>query len=198
MSLENESNKKVTKRQRARELAAKYKGMEYTEARGKIMEEIPCSRSTATKALKWFEAQQAEEAEVAPSLKVVKEEKKEPPFLEPTEEKPIEEIEAKPIEALKAEEVEEQLDLFRDMLRGLHVLILADGGVIDLLTKAGRPEKQVKQVSDQLYRWLLRRYSAEDLEKFDTILLIASYGTLIGAILTEVLKKRKKEEKKKP
>jgi len=199
MSLEEPTVKPETqksKKQQARDLALKYKDLMYHQARAKLMEEIPCSRSTATKALKWFEKQQKEEKAVKPSIEVAAEEKKKPEFLPEAE---IVEIEVEePITKVSEEAAQEQLAIFQDMLRGLHILIFGEGGIVDLLVKAGRPEKQVKEVSDQLYRWLTRRYTVEDLEKFDTILLVGSYGILIGSIAKDVISNRgKKKETKK-
>ena len=58
MSLEDPTvtTEKKSKKQQARDLSLQYKNMLYHQARAKIMEEIPCSRSTATKALKWMES----------------------------------------------------------------------------------------------------------------------------------------------
>lgn len=198
MSLEEPTTKpqeKKSKKQQARDLALQYKTLAYHTARAKIMEEIPCSRSTATKALKWMEKQQKEEKIAKPSLKVAEEAEKKPEFMEKPEEiSPLEEIAATKIEEITPEEAEEQLEIFRDMLRGFHVIVFAEGGLIDLLLKAGVKEKQAKDVSDQLYRWLTRRYSVEDLEKWDTILLVASYGTLVGSIVKKVIENRGKKK----
>lgn len=200
MSLETEEQKEKpqkSKKARARELALKYKNLPDHQIRAKIMEKIPCARSTASKAVTWFRGQQKKEKTTKPQIKIVDEKKKEPEFIaEPEAE--IEEIEEKPAaapEAITPEEAQEQLDIFRDMLRGLHVIVFAEGGLVDLLLKAGVKEKQAKDVSDQLHRWLCRRYSAEDMEKWDTILLVASYGTLVGTIIKNAVAKR--EEKKK-
>lgn len=197
MSLETPKEPKKTKTARARELALQYKDLTEHEARTKIMEEIPCSRSTASKAVTWIRKQLEEEKAVKPKLEVVPEEEKKPEFIE----KPIEEIKPppKPIEEIPPtpEEITEQLEIFKNMLRGLHVLIFAEDGLVDLLTKGGVPEDQAKQVSDQLYRWLTRRYPPEELEKFDTILLVASYGTLVGTVVRNIIVTRKKEEGRK-
>jgi len=193
MSLEEPLKEpKKTKKAIARELALRYKDLPEYEARTKIMEEVPCSRSTATKALKWMQREQKKEKAVRPALEVVPEEEKEPEFLE----EPIEEIippEKKAITVMEPEEAAEQLEIFKGMNRGLHVLIFAEDGLIDLLIKGGVKEQQAQQVADQLYRWLTRRYPPEQLEKFDTILLVASYGTLVGTIVRNALKKREKK-----
>lgn len=202
MSLEELTTKeKKSKTKQARELALKYKDLTYNQARAKIMEKIPCSRSTATKGLKWFERQLKQEKAAKPRFEVAAEAQKTPEFMEKPEE--IEEITApSEITEITPEEVEEQLDLFRDMMRGLHVILFAKDGLVDILIKGGVEETQAKRVSDQAYRWLLRRYSIEELEKWDTIFLVASYGTLVGTIARNALKHRektktKKEEKKK-
>ena len=196
MSLEQPKEQKKTKKARARELALEYKDLPYDEARAKIIEKVPCSRSTATKALKWFRRQEAKEAAAKPSLQVVEEKEKKPEFIEKPE---LEEIE-KPAEAPPAveitEEAKEQLEIFKDMLRGMHFLIISEEGILG--KKYGRPKEQCAQCSDQLYRWLTRRYGVEDLEKYDTILLVLSYGTLVGGIFKDVLaERRKKTEVKK-
>lgn len=183
--------KKKTKKARARELALAYKDLPEHEARKKIREEVPCSRSTASKALTWVKEQIKKEEAVRPSLEVVSEEEKKPEFIEKPE-KPIKEI--KPPEEIPPEEVKEQLEIFKDMLRGLHVLLVSEEGILG--KKYGRPEKQCVQASDQLYRWLSRRYGVEDLERWDTILLILSYGTLAGGILKDVVAERRKKESK--
>ena len=187
-----EPKKKRSKKARARDLALRYKELPYDQAKTKIMEDIPCSRSTAIKALKWVQKEQAKEKAVKPSLEVVAEEEKKPEFLE----KPIEEIpirEERALTELPAEQVTEQLEIFKSMLRGLHVILFAEDGLVDMLIKGGVEEKQAHQVSDQLYRWLTRRYPPEELERFDTILLVASYGTLAGTVVRNALKKREKK-----
>ena len=98
---------------------------------------------------------------------------------------------------ISPEKAQEELELFRDMIRGLHVILFAEGGLVDLLIKGGTSEKQAKQVADQLYRWLARRYSTEQLERWDTIFLVAAYGTMAGMIVKKALEHRKKEENKK-
>lgn len=185
--------KKKTKKAAARELALKYKDLPEHEARKKIREEVPCSRSTASKALTWLKEQQEKEKAVKPSLEVVPEEEKKPEFIEEPE-KPIKEIKPAPPEEITPEEVKEQLEIFKDMLRGLHVLLISEEGILG--KKYGRPEKQCVQASDQLYRWLCRRIGVEELEKWDTILLILSYGTLAGGILKDVVAERRKKESK--
>lgn len=193
-----EKEKKKTKKTRAREKALQYKDLTDDQARTKIMEEVPCSRSTASKAVTWLRKKQEEEKGEKPSLKVVPEEEKKPKFLG-EEERPVEEIkkEERPIEeiTLTPEEAQEQLDLFKDMLRGMHLLLISKDGLLG--EKYGRPEKQCVQASDQLYRWLCRRYGVEDLERWDTILLVMSYGTLVGGIVKEVIAERRKKKSKK-
>jgi len=203
MSLEPEESKekpKKTKKAKARDLALKYKDLPDHQIRAKIQEEIPCARSTASKAVTWFRRQETKEKAAKPSIKVVDEKKKEPEFIAETEEAEIEEIAEKPAappEEITPEEAQEQLNIFKDMNRGLHVILFAKDGLVDMLIKGGVEEKQAKDVADQLYRWMARRYSAEELEKFDTIFLFASYGTMIGTIVRNALKNRKKGEKTK-
>ena len=196
-----EKKEQKSKRAQAEDLALQYKDLPYPERRTKIMELVPCSRSVAVKACKKVSRALKAEKQQKPSFTVKKSEEKEAPHItKPIKGEP-ESLELQPaektIEELTPQEMQEQLDLFQDMLRGFHCLIFADGGITDLLLKAGRPEKQVKQVSDQLYRWLLRRYSVEDLEKWDTLLLVASYGTLVGGIIKDVVTNRAKKEDKK-
>lgn len=195
MSLEE--TLKRTKKEQAEELALKYKDLPILEQQHKIMEEIPCSRSTALNAIKKIsdsiEREKSPEPQ-KPQFKLGEEEQKEPAYLPPSQtEAPIESIEPeKPMQplTLQPEAAEEQLDLFRDMLRGMHNLILSKEGILG--ERYGRTQKQCEQASDQLFRWLCRRYSLEDLEKWDTILLIGSYGTLIGGIIKEYVAERRK------
>jgi len=194
--------KKSTKRSRAEELALKYKELPYDQRMTKIKEEVPCSKSVAWKAIDKIDKSQKREKEPSRGgFKVLEEEHKEPEFM-PSEaeqkkkEEPekIEKREAEPkIEELTAEEVQEQLDIFRDMLRGTHQLILSKDGLLG--ERYGRKPEQVEQASDQLYRWLRRRYGLEDLERWDTVLLVGSYGTLIGGIIKDYIQDRRKKEK---
>ena len=187
-----QKTKKVTKYAQARALALKYKDLRYDMARTKIMEEVPCSKSVAHRAIRYLEAEEKKEKGEKPSITIQKQEEKKPEYIEeiqPTQEK----VEPTP---QKIEEItpiaQEQLDYFRDMLRGVHVLVVSKDGILG--KKYGRETKQCTQVSDQLYRWLCRRVGVEDLERYDTILLGLSYLTLIGSIGKDVLDERRKKE----
>lgn len=192
---------KKSKKEQARDLALKYKDIPYAKARQKIMEEIPCSRSTATKALKWFEKQQATEKSSTgkPTIKVINEEKKQPQFISAPEEQPLEEISSTPDQPPAPPEFspedQEQLDMFKTMLEGLYVTLTAKGGLTDLLINAGVSEQMAKRTADQMYIWIKRRVTPETLQSYDTLLLIASHGTLIGALIQQAIKNREKKDK---
>lgn len=187
-----------TKKQMAEELALKYKDLPYDQAITKIRAEIPTSKTTAHNAIKTVQAMVEKEKAVKPSLEVEDQEKKTPEFLQepvPIEEK--EEIKPSITTELKPEEAAEQLELIRDMLRGVHVLLVSKEGILG--EKYGRSKDQCVQVSDQLYRYLRRRISVEEFERYDTILLAISYLSLVGGVAADIIKERqkpKKEEKK--
>lgn len=187
--------KKQSKLDRAKELARKYSDLPYAAARNRIMEEIPCAKSVAHKAVKLVEVEKkkGKHAEGTPDLKIIAEPDQTPAFLEP-QVQPTPEIEAAapPAEVITPE-AKEELDLFRDMLRGLYSMIFSKDGVLG--EKYGRSVKQCEQLADQQFRWLMRRYSIEQLQSFDTILLVGAYATVIGGIAKDYIAERRKAPK---
>ena len=80
------------------------------------------------------------------------------------------------------------------MLRGTYVLIFSQDGLLG--KKYGRTEKQCEQLADMQYRWLVRRYSVEQLERFDTLLLVGAYATFLGGIAKDYIEERRKNAPK--
>lgn len=170
--------------------------MEESEMNRNIMEEVEpdgCSRTTVWTAKKKVEAEQpsAKKAE-APQVEIVDEAEKKPEFLPEREPEAIEEI--KPVEEIAAPplapELEGQIEVFRDMMRGLYVLLLSKE---TLGEKYGKPREQCVQCADQLYRWLTRRIDPEDLERYDTVLLVGSHIALIAPIVVTFAKERREK-----
>lgn len=196
-----EPKKKQSKTALAREIALKYTDLPYAAARDKVQEEAHTSKSLAHKSVKWAQNQKekAQKKEGKATLKIIDEPDKTPEFLEaPPEAAPLtDETEPcltpaeQPAITIVTEDQKEQLDLFRDMLRGTYVLVFSEDGILG--KKYGRSIKQCEQLADQQYRWLLRRYSVEDLERFDTVLLVAAYGTFLGGIAKDYLAERRKK-----
>lgn len=187
----------TSKTEKARQIATElFEQMPYDELKTKIKEDVPCSRTLAHNAIAWVRRKKTEGTPQKPTVEIVAEEKKEPAFIEePTErieEKAAEE--PKPIQEIEPMPVIEELDIFKDMLRGFYIMILSKKGMLG--SKYGRNEDQCVQCSDQMFRWLYRRYG-EELLKQDTILLVLSHGALIGGIMTEWWNDRKKTEAKK-
>jgi len=192
----------TSKTERARQIATQlFDSMPYDELKTKIKEDVPCSRTLAHNAIAWVRRKKAEGTAQKPSVEIVHEEKKEPAFIEEPRERiePIKPEEPKPIEQIEPMPVMEELEIFKDMLRGFYIMILSKKGLLG--SKYGRDEEQCVQCSDQMFRWLYRRYG-EELLKHDTILLVLSHGALLGGIgaewLTDRRKKQEKETKKKP
>jgi hypothetical protein len=192
----------TTKSQKAREIALKYTDKPYAAALNLIMEETPCKKTTAHSALKWAQKQKAKPekpeaptTEEKPTLQVISDKDKAPPFLEKPEAAaevtPEVVTEAKP-EAVTAAE-QEQLDLFKSMFRGVYTLLFSEKG---LAGKYGRSKEQCEMLADQQYNWLLRRYSVEQLNRFDTLLLIGAYATVLGGMAKDWLADRRKKAEK--
>ena len=188
----------MSKTEKAKEIAKANPNLSYGELKTKIQEEVPCSRTLAHNAITQIRGAIEQTKPQEPKLIIEKEEKKEPAFIE--EPRELEEIkpfkpeeEAKPIEEIKPEELLPDLEVFRDMMRGFYTMILGKDGFLG--EKYGRDTKQCVQCSDQMYRWLYRRYG-EELLKYDTVLLVLSHGALIGGIMSEWLNERRKRQKK--
>jgi hypothetical protein len=100
MSLGEKPAKPSTVMQRAKEIAKKYLDLPYLEARNKIKEETPCSRSTAHKALaavkREREKPSGEGAEKTPEVTIAHEKEKTPEFLGEKEEAITETLEELP------------------------------------------------------------------------------------------------------
>jgi hypothetical protein len=194
-----------TKKAISRELAQKYADKPYAAALNLIMEETPCKKTTAHSAYKWAQKQRGATkkekepaAAEAPMLKIIEEKDKEPPFIQTPEPEKPEAItpEVTAPAAMPTEAEKEQLDLFRDMLRGLYDMLFGKEG---LAGKYGRSKEQCERLADQQYFWLTRRYSVDDLQKFDTLLLVGAYATVVGGIAKDYLAdRRKKTEGTKP
>ena len=186
----------TSKTERARQIATElFDSMPYDALKTKIKEDVPCSRTLAHNAIAWVrnKRKETEGKPQAPTVEIVAEEKKEPQFIE----EPKEEIKAeepKPIQKIEPMPVIGDLEIFKDMMRGFYIMILSKKGLLG--SKYGRNEDQCVQCSDQMFRWLYKRYG-DELLKQDTILLVLSHGALIGGIMTEWWNDRKKAEAKK-
>jgi hypothetical protein len=192
------------KLKKAVEIATKYIDKSYSAALPLIMEETPCNKSTAHKAYHIVHDKKTTKEdtnkEQTPSLTIVTEKDAQLPFTEdekpPTEQpEPLTPIEEKPA-IMISDEQQKQIDLFQDMFRGMYSMFFSKDGVLG--EKYGRTKKQCEDLADMQFRWLIRRYSIEQLERFDTILLVGAYGTLIGGIAKDYMaeRKRKKAEKR--
>lgn len=177
-----------------------------TKMKKTIAERLDCGVTTAWRGIKRAkkELEGLMEKAVKPTRKITEEPEKKVPYIPEKEEgiakvKPLEEIApTEPTRELPAEQVE-QIEAFRDMLRGTHILFMSKEGLLG--QKYGHSKDMCVQTSDQLYRWLTRRYGVEELEKYDTILLFMTYANFVGnPVLTyarERQRRAKKEEKKK-
>lgn len=85
------------------------------------------------------------------------------------------------------------IEYVKDMLRGIHIMVLSKDGILG--EKYGRSKEQVVAASDQLYRYLSKRVTVEQLENYDTAFLVLAYLPLIIGILNEFRKERAKKPK---
>jgi hypothetical protein len=188
-----------TKQEKANEIALQHLDLPYPAALAKIKELTPCSKAVAHKAYHTAHPKKEKPTPKGqePTLKVVPETKKQPPFLkeeEIGEITPLEEAEGKAAVPPPPLELQQQDELFRDMFRGLYVQFFSKEGVLG--DKYGRTVKACEQLADQQYRWIRRRYSLEQLEQWDTLLLVASYGTFFGGVVKDYLSERAKHKPK--
>lgn len=177
-----------------------------TKMKKQIAEKLDCGVTTAWRGIKRAkeELEKGLRKAIEPRREIAEEPEKKPAYVSEKEEgiqkvTALEEIApTEPTRAIKPEEAE-QIEAFRDMLRGTHILFMSKEGLLG--QKYGHSKEVCIQTSDQFYRWLTRRYGVEELEKFDTILLFMAYANFVGnPVLIYVRERQRKaeEEKKKP
>lgn len=193
----------MTKIEKAKAIAQANPTLPYATLQQKIMEEVPCSRSTARNAIKAVrEPKPPKPTDIPaqpPKLEILEEKPKEP-IAPPTEEEkiPSEITRLEPeIPITIEEEIEEkppeEILVFKQTLRSIHILFLSDKGLLG--KKYGNSEEAVIEVSDMTYRALQRRYGTELLERWDIAFIFMGYA---GLIINPVLKWRSERAKKKP
>ena len=185
---------------RALEIAETVKDLTYSAAVSRIMEETPCSKAVAHKAFHKVVDKRNTARGISPKIEIAKEDDEQPKFIEtPTnpdaEIGEIEPIEPTPPTIQVTDEQKEQITLIQDMLRSMYVQIASKEGFLG--QHYGRSKTQCENLADIQFKWLMRRYSIDDLMKFDTIILVGAYATFIGGIAKDYIEERQKAKKAK-
>ena len=190
--------------ERARELLGSGKTDE-KEIIKLLQKGVGCSSTTAIRALKRARGKYEKGVPIKAEIEVGGEKKGEIPFIKKHEEvakidkkKEIEEI-APPEPAIPPERAEE-LNVFRDMLRGIHITMFSKEGLLG--KKYGHKKEICVGTSDNLYRYLVHKFGADVLESHSFELMLVSYGYLItdpiGLYVKERREQSEKEKKEKP
>lgn len=191
--------------QKTVKIAEKHKDKSWSDANKAISDDFKeaypnekqPSRSTRYRAhqqvTKTKRALQQANRTMQPSIKIVNEQPKNPGFLKA--EQPIEELPSLTEQPAQGGAAEPAIDIeyLRDMLRGIHDMVLSKDGILG--EKYGRNKEQVHLASDQLYRYLSKKITPETLENYDLPLLFICYAPLLIGILNDVRKERAKGKK---
>lgn len=177
------------------------KEMTWSEAKPYIMENCNCSKATAWKAYRSvIDAENKEKGiltkpkgSIKPSFSIADEKGKNPEFVSEFTSQEIEELPA-PNATQQPANLNMDLEYIKDMLRGAHVLIASKEGLLG--EKYGRSKDSLVLVSDQLFLYIQKRVTPEQLANSDTPLLIISYLMLLFGILNDVRKDREKKKNK--
>jgi len=98
-----------------------------------------------------------------------------------------------PAKVKKPSEIPEDVEIFRNMLQGLYTLLCSKEGVLG--KEYGRPKESCIEIADQTYRYVARRVDSEDLEQYDTYILVLSHVAFLAPIAWEFVQKKRAEAK---